>query len=150
MEGKIFLQRIPMLTQIQELLLNENLPIKKVTELSNFATLEKKELILELVKYPKYKEILFKYIFLRGADSHVKTEITYDKLNVRHTFQRYLSHSVTGGFMLIMGISLIFTKFLIEAIMGFFFIVDIALVILYLTCVAFDFWDVYSIEIEIN
>ena len=68
---------------------------------------------------------------------------TYEKINIKDSFQRYLAHFTTGLFMLVMAISLIFTAILTKMIMGYFILIDITLIILYLACIGYDFWDVY-------
>ncbi len=70
---------------------------------------------------------------------------TYEKIRVSFSLERYLSHIVTGLLMLIIGISLMFTSVLVEILMGNFIIVDLSLIILYLACVGYDFWDVLKI-----
>jgi len=71
---------------------------------------------------------------------------TYEKIDSKKPFQRYLAHISTGLFMLVIGISLIFTAFLSEMIMGYFVLIDVTLVLLYLACVGYDFWDMYRIS----
>lgn len=68
---------------------------------------------------------------------------TYEKIAVQSAWQRMLAHITTGLLMLLIGISLIFTGILMAFIMGHFFIVDLALVLLYTTCVTYDFWDLF-------
>ncbi|MEK6969940.1 MAG: hypothetical protein AABW48_05935 [Nanoarchaeota archaeon] len=68
---------------------------------------------------------------------------TYEKINLKDSFQRYLAHFTTGLFMFVIGISLIFTTMLTAIIMGYFILIDITLLLLYLACVGFDFWDIY-------
>lgn len=43
---------------------------------------------------------------------------TYEKIKVKSLFQRYLAHVTTGLFMLVIGISLIFTSILTSMMMG--------------------------------
>ncbi|MBU0615869.1 MAG: hypothetical protein KJ601_07290 [Nanoarchaeota archaeon] len=72
---------------------------------------------------------------------------TYEKINVNDSFQRYLAHITTGLLMLVIGISLIFTLNLTAIIMGPFIILEITLLLLYLACVGYDFWDVYRVSL---
>ncbi|NQV08880.1 hypothetical protein HQ529_03450 [Candidatus Woesearchaeota archaeon] len=71
---------------------------------------------------------------------------TYEKINVKNSFQRYLAHFTTGLFMLVIGITLIFTSLLTTMIMGHFILINITLLLLYLACVGYDFWDVYRLS----
>ena len=71
---------------------------------------------------------------------------TYEKINEKKTYQRYLAHFTTGVLVLAIGISLIFTSKLITIIMGHFILVDVTLVLVYLGCVGYDFWDVLRLE----
>ncbi|MEA2036697.1 MAG: hypothetical protein U9O94_04265 [Nanoarchaeota archaeon] len=71
---------------------------------------------------------------------------TYEKINVKKTFDRYLAHLTTGLLMLIIGISLIFTNILIAIIMGNFILVNITLFLLYIACVGYDLLDVLRIR----
>ena len=68
---------------------------------------------------------------------------TYEKIAVESASQRMLAHTTTGLLMLLIGISLIFTGILMAFIMGHFFVVDLALILLYTTCVTYDFWDLF-------
>ncbi|MDD5110623.1 MAG: hypothetical protein PHI63_05440 [Patescibacteria group bacterium] len=70
---------------------------------------------------------------------------TYEKIAVKSGAQRLLAHTTTGLLMLLIGISLMFTGILMAFIMGHFFIVDLTLTLLYATCVAYDFWDLFRI-----
>ncbi len=70
---------------------------------------------------------------------------TYEKINVKKTSQRFLAHFTTGLLMLAIGISLIFTAILISFIMGHFILVDIVLLLLYVACIGYDFWDLLRI-----
>jgi len=72
---------------------------------------------------------------------------TYEKINEKKGFQRYLAHFTTGLFMLVIGISLIFTTMLTFIIMGHFILIDITFLLLYLACVGYDFWDVYRLSL---
>ncbi len=66
---------------------------------------------------------------------------TYEKVKRDKASHRYIAHLTTGLLMLIIGISLIFTAILIKFIMGSFIIVDATLLLLYIACVGYDFWD---------
>jgi hypothetical protein len=72
---------------------------------------------------------------------------TYEKIKKQKSFQRFLAHFITGLFMLIIGISLIFTTILTTIIMDYFFLIDVTLLLLYLACISYDFWDLYRISL---
>ena len=72
---------------------------------------------------------------------------TYEKLKHKIIIQRYLAHFVTGILMLLIGLSLIFSAMLIYILIGHFILIDIILLLLYLACVGYDFWDLLRIEI---
>ena len=65
----------------------------------------------------------------------------YEKININNCWDRCFAHTITGLLMLIIGISLIFTGILIEILMGSFFVIDWTLILLYLACIGYDFWD---------
>jgi Kef-type K+ transport system membrane component KefB len=69
----------------------------------------------------------------------------YDKVDLENTFKRYFGHFVTGILMFVMGVSMIITMILIDLIMGSFILLDITVVLLYLACVGYDFWDLISV-----
>jgi len=71
---------------------------------------------------------------------------TYEKVNRKKKSHRYLSHCTTGLLMLVIGISLIFTSILIEFIMGKFIVINLTLIILYVACIGYDFWDLLRNE----
>ena len=66
---------------------------------------------------------------------------TYEKVNLRNVMSRFLAHATTGLLMLLLGLSLGMTSVLVELLTGKFAIFDISLVVLYLTSVLYDFWD---------
>ncbi len=67
---------------------------------------------------------------------------TYEKINQNNPLHRYLAHFVTGSFMLVLGITLIFLDILLSFIIGHFLLIDISFIILYLANIGFDFWDI--------
>ncbi|MCP4647356.1 MAG: hypothetical protein GY852_06415 [bacterium] len=71
---------------------------------------------------------------------------TYEKVNAKDSLQRLLGHITTGLLVLIIGISLIFTSILVSFIMGPFPLFDGTLVLLYLACVGYDFWDILRLD----
>lgn len=71
---------------------------------------------------------------------------TYEKINVKSGYQRALGHFTTGIMLLIVGICLIFSDVLLTMLMGSFIVVHFMLVLLYLACVGFDFWDLLRIK----
>lgn len=66
---------------------------------------------------------------------------TYEKIDAKKGYQRFLAHATTGLLILTTGISLIFTSVLSSFIMGSFIILDITIMMLYLAVVGYDFWD---------
>jgi hypothetical protein len=70
---------------------------------------------------------------------------TYEKINVKWKFERYLAHVTTGISMLVIGISLEFTDVLTVLLMGRFYLVDGVLVLLYLAVAGYDFWDLLRV-----
>lgn len=71
---------------------------------------------------------------------------TYERVKVSNPMHRYLAHITTGTLMLVMGMSLIYISILIREIIGKMILLDISLIILYLGCVIFDFWDVFKLH----
>jgi len=69
-------------------------------------------------------------------------EFSYDQIEIDKTPERIFSHVTTGLFMVIIGVSLIFTRFLISFVMGKFIIMDLTLILLYISCVFYDFFDI--------
>ncbi len=70
---------------------------------------------------------------------------TYEKINQKSNFQRYLAHFTTGVYLLVIGTSLIFIRVLLSILMGPFIVVDIMFVLLYLACIGYDFWDLFRV-----
>jgi len=66
---------------------------------------------------------------------------TYEKVASEKFSHRMLGHFTTSLLMLIIGISLIFISILITSMMGRFIIMDATLLLLYVACVSYDFWD---------
>lgn len=66
---------------------------------------------------------------------------TYEKVEIKNRQSRILAHITTGLLMLLIGLSLVMTSFVIELLMGKFVIFDISLIILYFASVCYDFWD---------
>lgn len=71
---------------------------------------------------------------------------TYEKIDIKGCFSKYLGHLTTALLMLTIGVSLIFTSILISFIMGKFILVNISLALLYIACVGYDIWDVLRIK----
>ena len=70
---------------------------------------------------------------------------SYEKINQVSAPQRLLGHFTTGILMLVIGITLIFLALLVSIIVEHSIIIDLTLVILYLGCVGYDFWDLFRI-----
>ncbi|MDD5023364.1 MAG: hypothetical protein PHU63_04310 [Candidatus ainarchaeum sp.] len=66
---------------------------------------------------------------------------TYEKIHFKSFPERMLGHAITGIVMLIIGISIIFTSKLLEFIIGEFIIIHILLILLYISMVLYDVWD---------
>ncbi|MFC1691849.1 hypothetical protein ACFL0W_06745, partial [Nanoarchaeota archaeon] len=66
---------------------------------------------------------------------------TYGAVQSKQVFERYLAHFVTAFLMLVIGISLIFTSRLIFILVGRFLVIDFTLILLFLACMGYDFWD---------
>jgi len=65
----------------------------------------------------------------------------YDKVDLKNPFHRYFAHVLTGMLLFVIGISLIMIWQLIALIMGDYILMDITLLLLYLACVGYDYWD---------
>jgi hypothetical protein len=70
---------------------------------------------------------------------------SYEKINVKNSFQRFLAHLTTGLFMFVIGLSLIFTQVLVSFIMGSFFVIDVVLILVYAANISYDFLDLYKL-----
>jgi sensor histidine kinase YesM len=66
---------------------------------------------------------------------------TYEKINAKKSYARFLAHFTTGLLMLIIGITLIFTTILSSFIMGSFILFNIIAVLLYIAVMGYDLWD---------
>ncbi len=73
---------------------------------------------------------------------------TYEKINPKNVFERYLAHTTTGLLMLIIGISLIFADILFTFTMGHFVLVDVTFILLYIANIGYDFWDLLKNKIK--
>ena len=72
----------------------------------------------------------------------------YVKMDLKNPYHRYFAHVLTGTLLFVIGISLIMTWKLISLIIGPFLLMDITLLLLYLACAAYDFWDLVAACIE--
>ena len=66
---------------------------------------------------------------------------TYGEINHKRLISRLIGHSCTGLLMLLIGLSLEMTSIIVRLLIGNFLIFDLSLVILYIACVLYDFWD---------
>ncbi len=71
---------------------------------------------------------------------------TYEKVSPHKKAQSLFAHFTTGLFMLIIAISLFITKELFIIMLGHFFVLDLFLILVYLSCVFYDFWDLFRIQ----
>ena len=68
---------------------------------------------------------------------------TYEKTNVKNRFQRYFGHFTSGILMLLLGISIILTSVVSSFFVKGFIFFDLALFLLYVSIMAYDFWDLF-------
>jgi len=73
---------------------------------------------------------------------------TYERVKIDKFSHRLLAHITTGLLILIIGLSLTLTSMLITYTIGYFFIFDLILVLLYIAVVCYDFWDLLRLEIK--
>lgn len=66
---------------------------------------------------------------------------TYEDLERKNPISRLIAHSTTGFLMLVIGLSLEMTSVIVKLLIGNFFIFNLSIVILYIACVLYDFWD---------
>ncbi len=66
---------------------------------------------------------------------------TYEKVDQKNSFSRFLAHITTGLLMLLIGLSLEMTAAFTNLLIGEFPIFNMSLVILYISSVLYDFWD---------
>lgn len=71
---------------------------------------------------------------------------TYEKVQMKKRMYRYLAHITTGLLMLAIGTTLILTSLVTKIIAGPLLIIDLLLVMVYLACVCYDFWDILRTE----
>jgi len=70
---------------------------------------------------------------------------TYEKVDVENPSERYMAHITTSLLMFVIGISLIFTGFLVNIIMES-AMIWMAAACLYSASVLYDFWDLFRIH----
>jgi len=68
----------------------------------------------------------------------------YEKVDLRNSTNRYFAHVLTGMMLFVIGTCLLVMWQLLILVMGHFLILDLVLLILYLACVGFDYWDLSS------
>lgn len=73
---------------------------------------------------------------------------TYEKIKHNSLGSRLLAHVTTGLLMLLIGLSLEITSILAKLLIGNFYILDISFLILYLSSILYDFWDLKRVEIK--
>lgn len=66
---------------------------------------------------------------------------TYQALQHKNLIARLIAHSTTGLLMLVIGLSLEMTSVIVRLLIGNFFIFNLSVVVLYIVCVLYDFWD---------
>jgi hypothetical protein len=66
---------------------------------------------------------------------------TYEKVNYKNKLQLLLANLTTGTLMLVIGLSLIYTNFLVELLMGPSLFIPLILILIYFACILYDFWD---------
>lgn len=72
---------------------------------------------------------------------------TYEKVEHKNYKSRWLAHAVTGSLMLLIGLSLEMTSVVSGLLIGSFPIFNFSLLLLYFTCVLYDFWDLKRTEL---
>lgn len=73
---------------------------------------------------------------------------TYEKIDHRSLDLRILAHFTTGFLMLLIGLSLEMTSVIAKLLIGDFLIFDLSLVLLYLSSILYDFWDLRRVKVE--
>lgn len=71
---------------------------------------------------------------------------TYEKVETKDRSGRLLAHFTTGLLMLLIGLSLEMTAVLAGLIIGNFFIFNVSLIVLYISSVLYDFWDLKRMQ----
>lgn len=66
---------------------------------------------------------------------------TYEKVEHNSLSSRWLAHLTTGLLMLLIGLSLEMTSVLANLLVGNFVIFQLSLLVLYISSVLYDFWD---------
>lgn len=72
---------------------------------------------------------------------------TYEKVEHKSFGLRLLAHATTGILMLLIGLSLEMTSVLAKALIGDFQVFNLSLVLLYISIVLYDFWDLRRAKI---
>lgn len=73
---------------------------------------------------------------------------TYETVNKKSLFARYLAHITTGLLMFIIGISLEMSAYLAEFLIGKFWILNLSWLGLYIATIGYDFWDLQRVGIK--
>jgi len=68
-------------------------------------------------------------------------EFKYEQINLKNKVERIAAHATTALLMLIIGISLIITQIMIDSLIGHFLLFTCTLILVYVSCVAYDFMD---------
>ncbi len=66
---------------------------------------------------------------------------TYEKVEQKNSKARLLAHITTGLLMLLIGLSLEMTSVITRLLIGSFPVFDLSLLVLYISSVLYDFWD---------
>lgn len=66
---------------------------------------------------------------------------TYEKVKINSFGWRLMAHLTTGVLMLLIGLSLEMTFVLARSLIGDFYILSMSLVLLYISIMLYDFWD---------
>lgn len=72
---------------------------------------------------------------------------TYEKVEVSSYRWRLWAHLTTGVLMLLIGLSLEMTSLFARFLIGDFYIFNLSLVLLYISIVLYDFWDLKRAEL---
>ena|SRR3989344_1172506 len=73
---------------------------------------------------------------------------TYEKVDYEKNSSIIIAHSTTGLLMFILGLSLEITALFSQVLVGNFFILNLSLLLLYVSVVLYDFWDLRRIGMK--
>lgn len=120
-------------------------------------------LLLLFVAYPPLKQFLLNSSLYadNGASGSVLVAVsilavtacfgnfafTYEKIKLDSSYNRILAHFTTGLLMLLIGLSLEMTSLITGLLVENFYILNFSLIILYISSVMYDFWDLERLSL---